>query len=185
MKKTIFYYSGFIACLLLLTSCYKKPHVDPSQPSTPFSGLNLKEFIGIYEAQQLNFVNTSSLVISKVDDFQGSQLWVGAQWDGVNGARVKVDITEKANRDILVNIPQQKLNDSTLIEGTGTFYYYDNDFFLDINYNLSQGDQVNNFSLVAVKKVYNQAITINISVNCNCDCECNGEDCECTCDCDD
>jgi len=189
MKKTILNYAYFLMLIGLLSACHKDPQVTPNYNTTgsPTLDFNLKEFIGIYEAQVLNYVNTSSLVVSRVDDgFRGNQLWLGAQWNGAQGARVKVDIIEeKSNGDVVIRIPSQSLNDSITIEGQGTFYYFDNDFFLDAHYSLTENNETNNFSLVAVKKVFNQNIIINISVNCACDCECDGEDCECTCDCDD
>ncbi|HAS46324.1 MAG TPA: hypothetical protein DCS93_37935 [Microscillaceae bacterium] len=187
MKKTILNYAILLVLVGLSTACYKDPHVAPGNAGTSTLGFNLKEFIGIYEAQVLNYVNNSSLVVSRVDDsFLGNQLWIGAQWNGVQGSRVKVDIIEeKSNGDVVIQIPPQSLSDSVTIEGQGTFYYFDNDFFLDANYSLTENNETNNFNLVAVKKVFNQNVIVNISVDCACDCVCNGSDCDCTCTCDD
>ncbi|OJJ21619.1 hypothetical protein BKI52_13995 [marine bacterium AO1-C] len=188
MKKTILNYAYLFLIIGLLASCHKDPKVEPRQSGgNQILGFNLKEFIGIYEAQVLNYANTSSLVVSRVDEsFRGNQLWVGAQWDGTQGARVKADIIEeKSNGEVVISISLQSINDSTMIEGQGTFYYFDNDFFLDVNYNLTQNNQTTNYSMVAVKKVFNQNVIINISVDCECDCVCDGSDCDCTCTCDD
>ena len=188
MKKTILNYVWALVLLGVFSACDQNQEVAPHQPTAQTSGFNLKEFIGIYEAQVLNFVNTSSLVISRVDErFQGSQMWIGAHWEGTEGARVKINIVERNNNngETIINIPSQAINDAVTIDGRGTFYYYDGDFFLDVNYNLTQNNKTNNYSIVAVKKVFNQSVIVNVSVDCECECECDGDDCDCTCDCDD
>lgn len=182
MKKTALIVWCAAVGLLFLNACGRKSTPEPQQPV-----FNLKEFIGIYEAQLINQTATSSLVISRgVEGFDGNQVWIGGKWDGTNGNRIRAAVTkEQRNGDVEVEIPQQILQDSLSVEGKGTFYYFNDDFYLDIDYTITNGTNAKHYGLVAIKKVYNQNVTINVNVDCECDCKCDGNDCDCTCACDD
>lgn len=193
MKKTIFILCWGLIMMTTLGACNKKDEVNPRTNSSNNTSnapssiqFNLKEFIGIYDAQIVNYADASSLVVSRSEDgFTGNKVWISAQWDRVNGSKVAVELTEEqANGDVTVVIPKQIINDSLEIEGKGTFYYYNNDFYLDIDYSINSSTESNSFGLVAIKKVYSQNIIVNVNVDCSCDCQCDGKECDCVCTCE-
>lgn len=181
----------YFALLLitLLGACGKKDTSDPipqQQQQSQGVSFNLKEFIGVYDATMVNYATELPMVISRATQgFQGNQVWIGSNWDGTNGAKVMAELTEgSVYSDVVVKIPNQTLNDSLAIEGEGTFYYYKDDFYFDVDYTIINKDKTTAYGLVAIKKVYTQNVIINIDVNCECECVCDGTECDCACTCD-
>lgn len=193
MKKSIFILCWMLLAAVALNACNEKEEVKPTNnfsnnnnnTSSPLR-FDLKEFIGIYDAQIINYADASSLVVSRgPDGFTGNKVWISTNWDRVNGAKVAVELTEEqSNGDVSVVIPKQIVNDSLEIEGKGTFYYYNDDFYLDIDYNIDNGTEAKSFGLVAIKKVYSQNVIVNVNVDCSCDCQCDGQECDCVCTCE-
>ncbi|WP_299456554.1 hypothetical protein [uncultured Microscilla sp.] len=188
MKKTAFILLWAIVALSLLNACGKKNEIVPTNNLSNNTGIrfDLKEFIGIYDAQMVNYADAYSLVVSRTEEgFNGNKVWISAKWNRVNGAKVAVELTnEQPNGDVTVVIPKQIILDSLEIEGKGTFYYYNDDFYLDIDYSLSNGAESNSFGMIAIKKVYSQNVIVNVNVDCSCECTCDGNDCDCVCDCE-